>query len=305
VIPAFPMFKRLDLADQVEISAFVRNFPPYSDFNFTSLYCYNIHDDCEVSFHQGNLVVKMRDYITGQPFYTFLGANDVDVTIIALLSRSKSDGVEPTLRLIPECVVSLLPQNSNCTWVIREDRNSFDYIYNVANLNTLAGPAYREKRSNIARFRRTHPEFRTMTVDLKDVSVRREIETLLHLWQTNKCRSDTDVEIEFAAIHRCFECVRYFGAMSLGLVVDGVLVAFEVSETIHDGYAVGHFLKADPMCKFASDVMQFEMVKEQVARGCQWFNCEQDLGIPGLRQSKQSWRPLTLLKKYTISSLAH
>ncbi|MGI8475489.1 MAG: hypothetical protein ACR2OO_03850 [Thermomicrobiales bacterium] len=38
-IPSFPSFRPLEISDQFEIEQWVKQFPPYSDFNFVSLWC--------------------------------------------------------------------------------------------------------------------------------------------------------------------------------------------------------------------------------------------------------------------------
>ncbi len=56
-IPKFPSSKKLTLADQAEVQNFVEKFPPYSDYNFTSLYSYNVENNIELSWLNNNLVV--------------------------------------------------------------------------------------------------------------------------------------------------------------------------------------------------------------------------------------------------------
>lgn len=81
-IPAFPRFKHLDLDDQAEFDLFTGQYPPYSEFNFVNLFCYDTTGDCQVSILNGNLVVRFRDYVTREPFFSFLGCDRGDVPLI-------------------------------------------------------------------------------------------------------------------------------------------------------------------------------------------------------------------------------
>src|SRR5690348_5704367 len=102
MFPVFPSFKKLELSDKSEFESFVKKFEPYSDFNFVSLWSYNTEDDFELSILNGNLVLKMNNYITLKPFYTFLGDQQIEETISTLLNFSESKNLIPEIRLIPE-----------------------------------------------------------------------------------------------------------------------------------------------------------------------------------------------------------
>ena len=67
-IPEFPEFTGITLAIQDELEEYVNRYPCYSDFNFASLYSWNIDEDMGVSWHNGNAVFLFSDYMTGLPF---------------------------------------------------------------------------------------------------------------------------------------------------------------------------------------------------------------------------------------------
>ena len=89
MISQFPLFKKLTIQDKNEIEEVTRKYPSYSNFNFGTLYSYNINDECEVSFLNNNLVVKFKDYVTGEIFLTFLGNTKVERTIETLLDYAE------------------------------------------------------------------------------------------------------------------------------------------------------------------------------------------------------------------------
>lgn len=65
MISEFPQFKKLELADKKDIEKFTSKFPPYSDFNFVSMWSWDIRGEMRVSQLNGNLVVRFTDYLTG------------------------------------------------------------------------------------------------------------------------------------------------------------------------------------------------------------------------------------------------
>ncbi len=302
MIPQFPDFKRIEVSDQREIEVYVRKFPPYSDFNFTSLLCYGEAGEFKVAFLHGNLIVRMHDYITSKPFYTFLGCTDVSDTFKALLDKCVTEGIEPTLKLIPECNFKEFRTELSLTFDISEDEDGFDYIYSTSEVRDLAGGALRRKRKEMNCFTRGCPELRFRVIDPKEPVMQAEIRQLLGLWQTGKERDDQDVEIEFSAISRCLDLQRGLGLISAGLFTGQTLIGFAVFEAIQNSFCMCHFLKADPSSKYkgAWSFLLWESIRLMNTSGHSHTNLQQDLGIPGLRRSKLAWRPTTFLKKYTI-----
>lgn len=73
MIPEFPQFKVLELSDKGDIEVFTKKFPPYSDFNFVSMWSWDIKGDMRISQLNDNLVVRFTDYLTGNPFFSFFG----------------------------------------------------------------------------------------------------------------------------------------------------------------------------------------------------------------------------------------
>src|SRR3989344_6357117 len=110
MIPEFPEFKNLELSDKEDVEKFTGKFPPYSDFNFVSMWSWDIKGEMRLSMLNENLVVRFTDYLTGEPFYSFLGDNKVNETVEELLEFSKKESLPLELKLIPEEVVKDLDQ---------------------------------------------------------------------------------------------------------------------------------------------------------------------------------------------------
>src|SRR4051812_16029246 len=101
MIPKFPDFKRLEISDRADVEAITKQFPPSSDFNFTSMWCWDTHGEIRLSQLNGNLIVKFTDYLTGEPFFSFVGTNKVNETAEKLLELSKKEALVQKLKLVP------------------------------------------------------------------------------------------------------------------------------------------------------------------------------------------------------------
>lgn len=144
MIPQFPKFKAVEVSDRATVEAHTHRYPPYSDFNFTSLWAWDTSGERMISELNANLVVRFTDYSTHEPFFSFLGANEQDNTARTLLEHATETGIIAELRLMPQCSVADI--RSSALHSI-EDRNNFDYVYSVPEHSALSGGHYKRSRN--------------------------------------------------------------------------------------------------------------------------------------------------------------
>lgn len=299
MIPTFPQFKKIEVSDREFVESHTRNYSPYSDFNFTSMYSWNVDDKMMLSELNGNLVVCFTDYITSQPFYSFLGTKMLDKTANALIHLSIRDDFGSALKLIPSIIAENL---SSYDFDVEENTDQADYITSVYRLYTYSGRELAAKRRQHSLFSRRHTDFIFRELNLADKKIREDIRNLFSIWLTNKSKDlSMEEEHEFVALQRCLNiCFETF--IATGIFIDGSLVAFWILEDLKNGYAISHFEKAD----LGRYIGIFPFLKQKTAEILRkhdlvYVNLEQDLGIPGLRTSKKSYYPQHYLKKYTIT----
>ncbi len=298
----FPHFKKLELSDRETIESFVSEYPPYSDFNFTSLWSYNVHDEAEFSFLNDNLVVKFHDYITGEPFYTFIGENKPVETVETLLKSAQENGLAHKLKLIPEVVAKALA-NYKHNFSIVEDHANHDYVYSVKDHAELKGRLFQDKRQLVNHFTKNYPDHKVSFLDVREWGAREEVVKLFLTWEEIKHASKEETEHEFRAVNRILDAAQHLNLQTIGIYVNNNLIAFSISNVCQGNHAVAHFEKVHKDFKGASAVIRHEVAKHMQKKNVEFINYEQDLGIEGLRKAKQYWNPTHFLKKYTISSL--
>lgn len=299
MIPKFPQFKKLELADKKEIEGIVLQYLPYSDFNFISMWIWNIQEKISVSILNGNLVVQFMDYITRKPFYSFLGNNEANDTAEKLLELSQKEGLRAELRLVPEEVIQRL---DIAKFKIKEDRNNFDYIYKTENLAKMSGRKFEVKRKHF-RFFKKNFSHEVKVLDLHDSLVKKEIIDLFNDWIVDKEEMMAGrFENELLALNRFLKFCQPADFFTMGIYLKGKLIAFSITENIHGGYNLGHFQKSrTSFFKGLNDYLVNELAKLLMKGKVQYMNCEQDLGIAGLRESKEAYSPHRYLKKFTVS----
>lgn len=279
--------------------AFTAFLPTYSDFNFTSLFSWDVHEVAEVADLYGNLVLKFTDYGTGKHFYTFIGVHDVDETIRALIRFATEQGLDNELLLIPQSTISAIKNPEH--FHIQEDLDNHDYILSVDDLVEFKSNKYRGKRNLLNRFDRYHGEKAvTKEIDVTDPEIRKMIDKVTYSWTEMKNKTIAEVESEIRAIKRCLDNATKLNTKGFGVFVDGEMVAYTLYELLPGKFATIHFCKADTSFVGVFEHMNHNLAKHLSTLDVTNINMEQDLGLPGLRNSKMSYHPVHFLKKYRV-----
>lgn len=298
-LPEFPDFRLVKLDDYIFFKHYLKLLPPYSDFNFVSLWSYNTQRDLQYCLLNGNLVLLMRDYIDERPFLLYLGSNQPEHTIETLLEYAKTNLQQLQIALIPYLNIKSSVRDLKKKFVIKKDRANFDYILSLSQIAELQGHEFSNKRNKIVKFKKTYPQAVFSVIDLSLKSNQDQILKVFNRWSESRQRRD--VKHEYQAIKRLLHDQKHFNLLCYGIYIDDVLEAFTINELLPRAYAITHFTKADPIKIGVFEFLYHEVAKALKAKGSLYLNREQDLGLDGLRTAKLSWRPIKFLKKYTIS----
>ncbi|MES2966229.1 MAG: phosphatidylglycerol lysyltransferase domain-containing protein [Patescibacteria group bacterium] len=300
MLPTFPEFKPLEVTDRDGILDIIKSFSPYSDFDFVSMWSWDYSNMMGVSQLNRNLVIKFSDYITGEYFYSFIGSNKLNETSSELLKHAKENNLLPYLKLVPQIVAHNLNTDS---FLITSDEDNDDYLLETGKLATLEGPDLSSKRRAVSIFTRTHGDFEVVEINLNDTKVQDDIYKLFNVWSDIKLEHGSESnDHELVAIQRCVSNADALNLFATGMYNGDTLIAFWIVGLRENKCSVSHFEKADT--KNFDGI--FPYFKQKVAKqliekkGINFINLEQDLGIPGLRQSKQVYKPSQTLKKYIV-----
>lgn len=293
VIPNFPEFKPLDFADRAAIEAVVHTFPPYSDFSFTNLYAW----DAQVSSLHGNLAVSLTDYVSGAPFFSFIGRHRLAEAATQLLDLAKAQRCPAFLRLVPESTAHELAEVG---FVVAADDAAADYVFSVDHLAEMHETTGRHSvGSRIRQFSARHPNYTIRHAPLHAIDVD-EFRALFASWAIRKGYASPQSSREFPAFERFLQSADP-RIETVGLYVNASLVGFSSFELMPGGTATVHFSKADNAFHGGiCDVLNWEEAKLLKAMGVRHYNWEQDLGLQALRHSKKKYKPCHFLKKFTV-----
>lgn len=300
MLPTFPTFKKLERSDQTDIEKITKQYLPYSDFNFACLWSWDVKDNILVSELNDNLVAIVTDHFSDTPFYSYLGNNSVNKTLDQLFEFSAhAKNALPQLRLVPEASLSKIDLKK---FMIEIDLDNSDYIYNLEELSTYSGSKYADKRAKVNLFLRSHALPSVRLLDLGDSKVVASLLQLNAAWTRNKAGRGEVVNVhrEFVAFNR-FVKANFTEAFCVGVFVEDQLVAYSIFTLLPEKYALCHFSKAAFPFEGAHDYLMQQSAVILRQRGCLYSNYQEDLGLPGLRFWKNSFKPMSFLRKYSVT----
>jgi hypothetical protein len=295
MIPNYPEFTKLDIEHKDTIRKWTTPYEPYSDFNFISLFSWNISNDAEISLLNDNLVIRIPDYITQTPVVSLLGQNMIAKSLKTLLEQQYE------IKLVPQATIDALSKET--VFTVTHDRNNDDYIYDLHAIADLPGGSFKKKRNKLNTFMTKYGDKVSLKeVDLNDGQKVVGLKSCFDKWADGQTADTADTRVERQAIDRLLDNARSFDLRCYEAWIGDKLVGFSINEVLPDGYAICHFQKAHVHHINLDIYINVMVAKELLNEGCEYVNWEQDLGIEGLRLSKTSYRPIKFLQKYKLSS---
>lgn len=300
MIPKFPKFKKLEFSDQDDIEQITFRHLPYSDFNFSSLWSWDTKDNISICTLNGNLVVKFTDHFSDELFCSFLGPNLSNNTIEKVLMYAKQNHITTKLRLVPEISLEKIDLSR---FMIEIDADNSDYVFDINALSTYESHKFSTKRKIANSFFRKYSGMHVKEIDLNGYENKIRILQLNTIWSENKSKDKYFyLHKENLAIERFLSC-NFRDSLCVGIINNGSLIGYSMFSLLPNRYTICHFSKADINFNGIYEFLMRESCKILKEKGYIFMNYEEDLGISGLRYSKNSYKPIAFLRKYTIQEL--
>lgn len=288
ILPQFPESRPLDLADKPRFdAAFAAEPPEISEFTFTNLYSWRWAYNFRVSMLDDFIVLSSnRDGEDG--FFEPIGAGERS-PVFARLAQESIAFVR-----IPEKDSHAVAAATG--FAASLDRDNADYLYSSRELTELKGKRFDGKRNLIRKFKRHHAyEYVRL-----DGAASRDCLEFEDFWCVVKdCESEKGLSEERDAVREMCHNFSAFGLCGGAIRTGGKILAVAIGERLNPATLVMHVLKAAADIPGLYQVMHNEFLAHE-ARGYEYVNMEQDLGIEGLRKSKLSYQPVRIIDKYTF-----
>lgn len=292
------IFRPLEISDKALVQRYtLQSARRNCELSFANLYSWRFLYHTCIAETDGFLLVRF--HAEGRLAYLMpVGEGDVRPVIERLMQDAAALG-EP-FQLQGVCVYmrekleAAFPGLFDFTF----DRDYFDYIYLRSDLATLRGKRFQAKRNHINRFKAVCPsyEYRALTPDLVAECLRLE-----NLWcQANGCTEDQSLQEERCSMTAALQHIGELDIVGGVLHVEGRIVAFTYGAPIN-AVTFGTCVEKADTSVDGSYAMINHLFANHIPAHYIYINREEDLGLEGLRKSKLSYHPDTLLEKYTVT----
>lgn len=248
----------------------------------------------EFAIYKDMLLFKVAYPKRGTSFSFPVGFGSVDEAMEGLEEYVRENKIPFRLCTMPEKGMEYVKFRYGDKVVFHSNRDWYDYLYKAEDLKYFKGKKFHGQRNHVNRFMREHPNYtyRRITKDNVDDVIRLFDEK----FQVNPEAAKSE-ELEAKSARDYLSHFLSFDHVGGLIEVDGNIIAFAIGEIIKDTLYV-HVERALTEYHGAYQMIVSEFAKDYATDGVLFINREDDVGDPGLRTSKLSYRPISLLEKY-------
>lgn len=287
-------FKPLDMNSKKIFDQFLTPYPFLSStYNFTNLFIWRNAQKIHYAHTDQALFVKKEKEKT---FFLPPICKNKDLRKAAydsLLSYMEENSLEKVMRDVSADQLEEIRQ-LGYEITFESDRDSAEYIYSVESMSTFSGKDLHSKRNHFNNFIR----YNEYTIRYIEES-KEDCLALALKWYEDSSQSEA-LRHELTGIRTLLEHQEFFGIVGISVFVDEICQGFSLLEVLSDEVILNHIEKAD---RRISGLYAFlaRTSMEYFGKGIRYTNREQDMGIPGLRKSKESYMPEFLEEKYIVT----
>lgn len=201
----------------------------------------------------------------------------------------------PGFKRVPEKLADIWRDQCGKALRIEEDRDNWDYIYDVEELVALSGNRFHKKKNLLNQFKKQN-DFRFESFSAPMIEQALALQDDWCTWRD--CEDSEVLSAENRAIQRVFINWNAFPELLGGaIMVEEIIVAYTIAEPLDAETVVIHFEKGCPAHKGIYQAIN-QMFLESLEGRFRRVNREQDLGDEGLRKAKLSYHPVAFNKKF-------
>ena len=209
------------------------------EYSFANLYLWG-HQ--QVAFLHG--CVAFFSHFFGRSVYPYpIGNGDRRAVLEEILQDSRQRGIPCRITGILPADWEELDQWFPGQFLLRTDRDSFDYVYAIDDLADLKGRKFQKKRNHVNRFRTEHPEYKTEPLTPCNMGLAQH---MVNDWYLKRMQEDPhgNYLLENVAMTRAFQSYPALGLEGLLLTEGGQVLAITFGSRLSNDTFDIHFEKA-------------------------------------------------------------
>lgn len=300
-------FKSLGFEYKNTINKYYNKFGERScQHSFATSFCLkNKYND--LFAHCDDTLYIVRDGISDSTYRTYLfpmcdrnNLKRVETAVNNILIDSHSYNKKVRFLTITEQCKLCIEELFQDLFVIESCRDLYEYIYDTEKIAKLSGSMYQSKRNIINKLYKTYKDIIVKQIDNTDFNA---IKLFYKKWQDYYGRADgislnNEIKEFDIAINNYYE----LELVGIAIYINNELAGFNFGSIISSDTYDGMIQKGNLQFEGIYELLNRETAKLFLSRA-KYMNFEEDLGVIGLRNSKQMYHPEYLLKKFIAKEI--
>ena len=286
-------YQKLQLEDIVIARPYFEACAPLScDYTVGGMFMWRDYYAVGYAIRNGAFCSRMRS-VDGEPYYN-LPIGPEGFLLRDLVSVTGERGVV-RFATVPEYLLGTIRENNRVVSV-SEQPDFADYLYNASDIATFRGRKYNGQRNQINHFLRTAGSWSFEPVTDGNLAAVRAFFTERYLAGSGHGAYE---EEENRKVLEVLDHYALYGMQGGVLYMNGAVVGFSLCESVGRTLFT-HVEKADRSVKGAYQMLAQRSAAAFAGERTVFINREEDMGDPGLRESKESYHPVSRVKKYVV-----
>ena len=213
-------------------------------------------------------------------------------TIMEAKRIFESKGYKFSIRLMPFHMLDIIESACPGEMQFFDDRPNYDYVYRKQDLIDLKGRDYHSKKNHLNYFLNHYKyEYIPMTSAMAE-------KAMLFIREFNERKQLPEHEMgllkmEERAMVDVFDNLEAVGYLAVAIIIEGKIEALSIGGQINENTVTVHVEKANTAYRGLYQLINNEFCRHATAN-IDYINREEDMGIPGLRKAKLSYKPVKL-----------
>lgn len=294
-------FHEITLNDKATVDAYFRRYGENScQHSFVSLYCMQRKYGDRICQQDGCLhILRSGRGSARERVYLFpMGARpDLAQAVGRIRRDAHAHGAAVRFETLTRAAAELLEKLYPGEFEIEPCRDYAEYLYTRERLAFLPGAEMASKRHDVNTFFRDYGD-RTRIGPIRPEHIE-PIRAFQKVWleSRNHGQEDVQLECENEAIQRGLDQFGALGLSGIVVFIDGAMAGYAYGAPLSDDCYDVLIEKGD---RRYPDI--YRVLNRDLVRLCcgdyAWINREEDVGAPGLRTAKLSYKPDRLLEKF-------
>lgn len=251
----------------------------------------------EYAIKDDTLITKSSiHYMNYQNAFTIPLGKNIDGAYAEISSYCRDNDIPMIFSTVTEEDLPELESMFRCSKRLEPDWS--DYLYNASDIIELKGRHYSGQRNHINAFMRENPDAVYEEINSSN------LDEVLSFYKNSDLIDAKESAVFHEEQEKTIEVLENYDTYGLigGLIrAGGKIAAFSAGEIIGDTL-YDHIEKADTSFNGIYQVIACDFPKHAATPEVKYINREEDVGDEGLRRSKLSYRPCSILSKYTVNA---